>query len=323
MVDVRRPAESLAGHAPGALNIQLADLESRLDVLDATRPTLIICQSGYRSSAATSILSRHGFSDVSNVIGGTAAWLAAALYLSMPMVKFLAGVALIEGALGFFGFLAIWAGYVWLQTQRWRDLIAAALLGGLAASVKLTGAAIPLAVGVVGLVGLLIRHRERARLPLVQFTAYGLISLAVGKRGSLVSGAIRSVVSVASHPFWLALDAAEESYDYAAGFVLDYHRHYRESQRLQTEFAEVTQRLSEYKELKAEQERLKLTPKYDRRALKLSAAAVDAKLASGAPSVVRLRVPDATIVSISVNNSCKEIPFALTMSRKEIFRSIV
>ncbi|MBK6315690.1 MAG: MBL fold metallo-hydrolase [Blastocatellia bacterium] len=77
LVDVRRPAEYLAGHAPGALNIQLADLESRLDVLDATRPTLIICQSGYRSSAATSILSRHGFSDVSNVIGGTAAWLAA------------------------------------------------------------------------------------------------------------------------------------------------------------------------------------------------------------------------------------------------------
>ena len=84
-----------------------------------------------------------------------------------------------------------------------------------------------------------------------------LISLAVGKRGSLVSGAIRSVVSVASHPFWLALDAAEESYDYAAGFVLDYHRHYRESQRLQTEFAEVTQRLSEYKELKAEHEAYK------------------------------------------------------------------
>ena len=48
-----------------------------------------------------------------------------------------------------------------------------------------------------------------------------LISLAVGKRGSLVSGAIRSVVSVASHPFWLALDAAEVSYAFAAGFVLD------------------------------------------------------------------------------------------------------
>lgn len=91
-----------------------------------------------------------------------------------------------------------------------------------------------------------------------------LISLAVGKRGSLVSGAIRSVVSVASHPFWLALDAAEESYDYAAGFVLDYHRHYRESQRLQTEFAEVTQRLSEYKELKAEQERLRLMLEFER-----------------------------------------------------------
>jgi len=109
----------------------------------------------------------------------TTAWLAAALYLSMPMVKFLAGVALIEGALGFFGFVALWAGYVWLKSQRGRDLIVAALLGGLAASVKLPGAAIPLTVGAVGLVGLLIHRRDGARPPLVQFAAYGLISLAV------------------------------------------------------------------------------------------------------------------------------------------------
>lgn len=112
-------------------------------------------------------------------LGRTAAWLAAALYLSMPMVKFLAGVALIEGALGFFGLLALWAGYAWLRAQRGRDLVAAALFGGLAASVKLTGAALPLAVGAVGLVGLLIHRRDGTRPPLVQFAAYGLIALAV------------------------------------------------------------------------------------------------------------------------------------------------
>ena len=77
LVDVRRPAEYAAGHAPGAVCVQLADLDRRVGELDATRPTAVICQSGYRSSAATSILARHGFTDVANVVGGTAAWLAA------------------------------------------------------------------------------------------------------------------------------------------------------------------------------------------------------------------------------------------------------
>ncbi len=79
-----------------------------------------------------------------------------------------------------------------------------------------------------------------------------LISLAIGKKGSLVSGALRNVVSVASHPFWLALNFAEESYGYAAGFVLDYHRNYNEAQRLRNEYAEMTQRVAEYGELRAE-----------------------------------------------------------------------
>lgn len=54
----------------------------------------------------------------------------------------------------------------------------------------------------------------------------------------------------------------------------------------------------ELEAMKAEQERLKLTPKYDRRALKLSPAEVDAKRASGVPYVIRLLVPDATTVVI-------------------------
>lgn len=77
VIDVRRPTEYAAGHVPGAVNVQLSELERRAGELDASRATVVICQSGYRSSAATSILARNGFKDVANVVGGTAAWLAA------------------------------------------------------------------------------------------------------------------------------------------------------------------------------------------------------------------------------------------------------
>jgi hydroxyacylglutathione hydrolase len=44
----------------------------------------VVCQTGYRSSAACSLLLRAGFADVSNVAGGTAAWLAAGLPAEVP-----------------------------------------------------------------------------------------------------------------------------------------------------------------------------------------------------------------------------------------------
>jgi hydroxyacylglutathione hydrolase len=37
----------------------------------------VLCAGGYRSSAASSILQRHGFRDLYNVVGGTSAWIAA------------------------------------------------------------------------------------------------------------------------------------------------------------------------------------------------------------------------------------------------------
>lgn len=77
IVDVRRPAEYESGHVPGAVNVPLAVLGDRAGELDSSLATAVVCQSGYRSSAATSILARHGFRDVVNVVGGTAAWLAA------------------------------------------------------------------------------------------------------------------------------------------------------------------------------------------------------------------------------------------------------
>ncbi|HBR57148.1 MAG TPA: MBL fold metallo-hydrolase, partial [Blastocatellia bacterium] len=39
----------------------------------------VICQSGYRSSIAASMLESAGFANVFNVTGGTAAWIASGL----------------------------------------------------------------------------------------------------------------------------------------------------------------------------------------------------------------------------------------------------
>jgi rhodanese-related sulfurtransferase len=44
----------------------------------------VVCQTGYRSSAACSLLLRAGFTDVSNVAGGTAGWIAAGQPVEQP-----------------------------------------------------------------------------------------------------------------------------------------------------------------------------------------------------------------------------------------------
>jgi hydroxyacylglutathione hydrolase len=74
-IDVRRPAEFYSSHAAGAQNLTLSNLNNLTDGLNKDRPTFVICQGGYRSSAATSILEGQGFSDLYNVAGGTAAWI--------------------------------------------------------------------------------------------------------------------------------------------------------------------------------------------------------------------------------------------------------
>jgi glyoxylase-like metal-dependent hydrolase (beta-lactamase superfamily II)/rhodanese-related sulfurtransferase len=84
VVDVRRPSEWTAGHVPGAINLQLADLETKIERLDPGRPTAVVCASGYRSSAATSLLERHGFRELVNVVGGTNAWIQAGYPAETP-----------------------------------------------------------------------------------------------------------------------------------------------------------------------------------------------------------------------------------------------
>lgn len=77
VLDVRRPGEYESGHVPGARNVPLPELEERVTELDAAKRIAVICASGYRSSTAASILQRHSFAALYNVVGGTSAWVAA------------------------------------------------------------------------------------------------------------------------------------------------------------------------------------------------------------------------------------------------------
>jgi hydroxyacylglutathione hydrolase len=77
VVDVRAPGEFAGGALPGAVNLPLPRLRSTLGQLDPSRPVLVNCAGGYRSSVAASLLRAHGFADVSDLLGGWNAWQAA------------------------------------------------------------------------------------------------------------------------------------------------------------------------------------------------------------------------------------------------------
>ncbi len=74
VIDVRNPAEVELGALPGARTISLPALLHRMNELDPTAPTVVYCAGGYRSAIASSLLRSHGFTDVSDLLGGYAAW---------------------------------------------------------------------------------------------------------------------------------------------------------------------------------------------------------------------------------------------------------
>ena len=77
VVDVRNVGELADGVVPGAHHLPLAQLLDHLDELDPTRPAIVYCAGGYRSSVAASTLRAHGFEIVADLIGGYGAWAAA------------------------------------------------------------------------------------------------------------------------------------------------------------------------------------------------------------------------------------------------------
>jgi rhodanese-related sulfurtransferase len=78
-LDVRTLGERREKRISGSIAIPLNQLSARLSELPADRPLIVYCAGGYRSSIAASILQREGFSQVSEIAGGIAAWETASL----------------------------------------------------------------------------------------------------------------------------------------------------------------------------------------------------------------------------------------------------
>lgn len=75
LIDVRETEEYAEGHVPGARNLPMGVLTSRLDELDRSAPVHVICASGNRSAAMVDVLTAQGL-DAVNVRGGTQAWIS-------------------------------------------------------------------------------------------------------------------------------------------------------------------------------------------------------------------------------------------------------
>lgn len=72
VIDVRTHGEHSLGSVPGADVVPVAELRDEVAHLstDLDAPVVVFCAGGYRSSLAASLLRAHGFTDVSDVLGG-------------------------------------------------------------------------------------------------------------------------------------------------------------------------------------------------------------------------------------------------------------
>ena len=82
VVDVRTPREHGEKAIANSVNRPLNTLGCGLPDVGRDRPLIVHCAGGYRSSIAASLLQRDGFTNVSELAGGIAAWEAAGLPLS-------------------------------------------------------------------------------------------------------------------------------------------------------------------------------------------------------------------------------------------------
>lgn len=82
ILDARPAAEFSAGHVPGALNVPLETLESRLGELDKTRSIVVYDRLSERSRKAGELLIQKGY-PAEELAGGIAVWIAMKLPVEM------------------------------------------------------------------------------------------------------------------------------------------------------------------------------------------------------------------------------------------------
>lgn len=86
VVDVRTPQEYADKHIKDAVNINYNDdaFIDKMEKLDKSKPVLVYCLSGGRSTKAASLISSKGYTQVYNLDGGLLAWTAAGEPVDMP-----------------------------------------------------------------------------------------------------------------------------------------------------------------------------------------------------------------------------------------------
>lgn len=74
IVDVRKENEFAEGHVKDAINLPLSDMTdvAQIAQLEENQNIYIHCGSGYRSLIAASILKKHGYHNIRNIVGGWA-----------------------------------------------------------------------------------------------------------------------------------------------------------------------------------------------------------------------------------------------------------
>ena len=76
IIDVRTPKEWNEEHLEGSINIPLGELQSRIADIPRGARVATMCEAGYRSSLAASLLAREGLDPVTNIEGGMSAYRA-------------------------------------------------------------------------------------------------------------------------------------------------------------------------------------------------------------------------------------------------------
>ena len=76
ILDVRTPEETQGGVIPGAVTIDFFadDFQSQLATLDKTKPVLVYCAAGGRSSQTIDVLKEAGFTQTYNLLDGFRGW---------------------------------------------------------------------------------------------------------------------------------------------------------------------------------------------------------------------------------------------------------
>lgn len=117
LIDVRSPSEYATGHIPGAMNMPMDQVQSRIPDLERENAIVLVCQSGQRARMVAGLLEPCG-KDLCILEGGTSAWIKAGLpivgssvtrWSLERQVRFAAGLLVLTGVV-----LALTVSFYWI-----------------------------------------------------------------------------------------------------------------------------------------------------------------------------------------------------------------